>query len=261
MRILFIRHGDPDYDHDSLTEKGRREAVLLSQAAPSLKIDDCYMSPLGRAQATASYSLKALGKEAKVLDWLKEFPARADLQFSEELATAYSDTMNAPKEDSSYMVRDVVWDMMPSYWTEHPEYMDLTGWRQSAAAKSGDAVPVYDHVCRELDRLLEIYGYVRKGCCYQVVRENTKTIACYCHFGIICALLSHLWNVSPFVLWHGIALAPTSVTELVSEERQQGIASFRALRIGDISHLYAGQEPPSFAARFCEVFSNTEQRH
>ena len=30
MRILIIRHGDPDYEHDSLTEKGWREAALLA---------------------------------------------------------------------------------------------------------------------------------------------------------------------------------------------------------------------------------------
>ena len=34
MRILLIRHGDPDYEHDTLTEKGRREAALLAEAAP-----------------------------------------------------------------------------------------------------------------------------------------------------------------------------------------------------------------------------------
>ena len=31
MRILFIRHGDPDYENDTLTEKGCREADLLAQ--------------------------------------------------------------------------------------------------------------------------------------------------------------------------------------------------------------------------------------
>ena len=31
MRILIIRHGDPDYEHDSLTEKGLREANLLKK--------------------------------------------------------------------------------------------------------------------------------------------------------------------------------------------------------------------------------------
>ena len=258
MRILFIRHGDPDYENDTLTEKGRREAALLAQMAPSMKIDDCYMSPLGRAQATASCSLKAMGKTAAVLDWLKEFPAKADLSLFEELADAYG---HGPEENSLYGIRNVVWDMLPSYWTRHPEYSDVDRWQQSAAAKSGDAVHVYKHVCREFDRLLETYGYQREDRHYRVVRENTKTIACYCHYGIICAILSHLWNVSPFVLWQGIALAPTSVTEVVSEERQQGTAVFRALRVGDISHLYAGQEPPSLSARFFEVFSDMSQRH
>ena len=31
MRILLIRHGEPDYEHDSLTPKGDREAQLLSE--------------------------------------------------------------------------------------------------------------------------------------------------------------------------------------------------------------------------------------
>ena len=29
MKLLFIRHGDPDYEKDSLTEKGWHEAELL----------------------------------------------------------------------------------------------------------------------------------------------------------------------------------------------------------------------------------------
>ena len=31
MRILMIRHGDPDYEHDSLTETGKKEAALLAE--------------------------------------------------------------------------------------------------------------------------------------------------------------------------------------------------------------------------------------
>ena len=30
---------------------------------------------------------------------------------------------------------------------------------------------------------------------------------------------------------------------------------------GDISHLYANNEPPAFAARFCEAFENGNERH
>ena len=89
MRILMIRHGDPDYIHDTLTEKGRREAALLSETAEDLRTGDCYQSPLGRAQETAAYTLKRLGKTAETLDWLEEFPAKVDINQSEELKKAY----------------------------------------------------------------------------------------------------------------------------------------------------------------------------
>ena len=54
MRILLIRHGDPDYVNDTLTEKGRREAALLAKRAVSMNMGECYKSPLGRAKDTAA---------------------------------------------------------------------------------------------------------------------------------------------------------------------------------------------------------------
>ena len=47
MRLLIIRHGDPDYARDNLTEKGKREAKLLSEMLAKDKIDYLYCSPLG----------------------------------------------------------------------------------------------------------------------------------------------------------------------------------------------------------------------
>ena len=47
MKLLFIRHGDPDYEHDTLTEKGHREAALLAEKLCKIPIDEFYMSPLG----------------------------------------------------------------------------------------------------------------------------------------------------------------------------------------------------------------------
>lgn len=258
MRILMIRHGDPDYVHDTLTEKGHREAALLAETAKDLKVGDCYVSPLGRARDTAFYTLKKLGLTAETKDWLREFPAQVDINLSPELQRAYPHTRIA--EDGKYQTR-IAWDMVPSYWTQRPEYMDLNGWRTSRLTEFSDLVPVYDRVTKSFDELLEEYGYVREGAHYRVEKGNEKTITLFCHFGITCVFLSHLWNVSPFTLWHGLALAPTSVTEVVTEEREKGIAYFRGLRVGDISHLYKGGEEPSFAARFCERYENTEQRH
>ena len=39
MRLLIVRHGDPDYEKDTLTEKGHREASLLAKKLKDEKID------------------------------------------------------------------------------------------------------------------------------------------------------------------------------------------------------------------------------
>ncbi|MFR5295066.1 MAG: hypothetical protein ACLTF6_09935 [Clostridium sp.] len=114
---------------------------------------------------------------------------------------------------------------------------------------------------QEFDRLLAFHGYEREGLYYRAVRPNRDTIVLFCHFGVECVLLSHLLHVSPMPLWHGLCAAPSSVTTIYTEERRQGIASFRANAFGDISHLYAAGEEPSFAARFCETWDNENERH
>ena len=65
MRLLFIIHGEPDYKNDSLT--------------PSLNLnkETCFVSPLGRAVETASYTMEKLGITPHILDWLEEFPVRS----------------------------------------------------------------------------------------------------------------------------------------------------------------------------------------
>ena len=76
MELWIIRHGDPDYVHDSLTEKGVREAKLLAERLSKYNISKIYCSPLGRAQKTASYTLEKLGMQAETLPWLREFEGR-----------------------------------------------------------------------------------------------------------------------------------------------------------------------------------------
>lgn len=253
MRLLFIRHGDPDYVHDTLTEKGHREAALLAERAEALQLGKCFVSPLGRAQATAGYSMKKLGRTAKTLGWLQEFSARIDLNRAPQLLDAFP---NARKEDGKYAPH-IVWDIMPSYWGEFSDCMDPARWRECEISRNSDTVEIYDYVTGEFDKLLMEHGYIRDGRCYKVEKESTETLTFFCHFGITCVFLAHLWGISPFLLWHSLALAPTSVTEIVTEERQQGIACFRGLKIGDVSHLVLGGEPVSTAARFCEVYSGT----
>ena len=75
MKLLIVRHGDPDYSIDSLTETGWKEAELLVPRLSKLDVKAFYVSPMGRAKDTAAPTLKAMGREAEVCPWLREFSA------------------------------------------------------------------------------------------------------------------------------------------------------------------------------------------
>ena len=75
MRLMIVRHGDPDYSIDSLTPKGWKEAELLADRLCKLDIAKFYVSPLGRAKDTASFTLKRLGRGAEEMTWMREFDA------------------------------------------------------------------------------------------------------------------------------------------------------------------------------------------
>ena len=166
MRLLFIRHGDPDYANDTLTEKGWREVELLAERAESLDMGACYVSPLGRAQDTAAPSLKRTGKTAQTVGWLEEFPAKIDLNKVPELVKAYPDTK---KEEGKYRSR-IIWDIVPSYWTERREYFDSEKWRISEISRNSDVVETYDRVTGSFDALLA------KGHSIVVVEHNPDVI-------------------------------------------------------------------------------------
>ena len=49
MHLIFIRHGDPDYTIDSVTEKGKKELELLADRLAGFNATEFYVSPMGRA--------------------------------------------------------------------------------------------------------------------------------------------------------------------------------------------------------------------
>ena len=241
MKILIIRHADPDYEADSLTSQGWKEAELLAGRISRMDIQKIYVSPLGRARDTAGVSLKKMAKEAEVCEWLREF----------------APCIRRPDKEGG----SIAWDWLPQDWTKIRECYDKDAWSSIDAMKSGNVQEEYAWVADSLDGVLARHGYVREGNYYRVERGSSDTIAFFCHFGLECVLLSHLLGVSPMILWHGTCAAPSSVTTLITEERRRGIAYFRMSSFGDVSHLTAAGEQPSFSARFCEQYENASQRH
>lgn len=240
MRLLIIRHGDPDYAIDGLTERGKREAELLADRLCRENISKIYCSPLGRARLTAKPTLERLGTDAEICDWLEEFNAPVKLP--------YLDKPTRP------------WDLRPAFANGQEGLYRPDKWQEVDFIKNSGAYQRYLEVCESLDKTLEKHGYRRREYIYEAVRPNHDTVAFFCHYGLTCVLLSHLMNCSPYSPWQHICTAPTSVTTVYTEEREEGVAHFRAAAIGDTSHLYAAGEEPSFSARFCECFTD-DTRH
>ncbi len=241
MRLLFIRHGDPDYELDSLTPTGRREAALLAERIAPMDVAEYYVSTMGRARETARPTLEKAGRTAEECDWLREF------------------SVGVLRPDLGGKRSEVPWDWLPQDWAKEPMLLSREHWHEHPVFAEADLKSAYDKVIGEFEKLLAAHGYVRDGLCYRVERAGSETLAFFCHFGVSCVLLSRLMNVSPMVLWHGLAMAPSSVTTVYTEERRPGVASFRAAAVGDVSHLYAHAQEPSFSARFCEVYGNGDR--
>ena len=223
MKIYIVRHGDPDYSIDSLTEKGWREAELLSERMKNLPIDDFYCSPLGRAQDTLKPTLAKTGKTAETLPWLREFEGRKD--------------GSVPGKSR------VSWDIAPSIWCNEPKFYTLDQWAEPTWMAESTAPSAYPEVKEGIDELLLRYGWKREGMVYRGGED--KTIALFCHFGLGSLLTGYLLGISPVVSQNSFFFAPTSVTTLVTETDEAGFSHFRATGVGDISHLYAGGEPMS----------------
>ncbi|MBQ2956707.1 MAG: histidine phosphatase family protein [Clostridia bacterium] len=234
MKILIIRHGHPDYATDSLTEKGRIEAELLSRRLARMKIDDVYCSPMGRARETARPTLEKLGKEEVVLPWLHEFDAR------------YISPRTGKEE--------LAFDLMPQYWSIQPELYDREKWVDHGLYRTGGIKELYEQTKQGVDALLGKYGYIREpgSLVFRCEKNDDRVIALFCHCIIGQTIIAHLLGMPAPVLWHTTMMPTSSVTTLVTEERIPGQVLFRMFQMGDTSHLYAADEPVSTTGCFPE---------
>ena len=59
MKLIFVRHGEPDYAHDCLTENGILQAKKTAERLQNEPISAVYSSPMGRAVQTASFTAES----------------------------------------------------------------------------------------------------------------------------------------------------------------------------------------------------------
>ena len=236
MKILLIRHAEPDYPNNTLTKQGFVEAECLSEKLKNSNITHIYSSPLPRAVYTAQPTADKINKEVKICEWLKEFQAKIK---------------NGEEER-------IPWNMFPRVWQQEKEVFDIHTWKESKLYSSADMPEKYDYVTKKFDELLENHGFIRENLIYKG-KNNNDVIAVVCHFGVGMVIASHLTGISPILLWQSMFLPTSSVTEFITEERVNGEVVFKCKQMGDTSHLYIKNQPVSNSGLYSEFFGGEGQ--
>ena len=237
MKILIIRHADPDNDNNTLTNIGFEEAKVLSDYLKDYHFDEVYTSDYARAKLTCDEVMKYHDNEVNIVSWLREFDTRVCIPNGQE--------------------NNMTWDIYPDYYTKLDDFYDKDKYLDLPFLK--DVKEKYQEVINKFDEVLEKNGYQRDGMVYKVKKENTKTIVLFCHFGVMCVLMSHLMNIPYSLLACTTCCPPTGITTFITEERKEGIAGYRMNGFGDVSHLRMANMQPSFHARFCEIFHSNDR--
>ena len=179
MRIVFVRHGEPDYTHDCLTERGKLQAQAAAERLREEGIEEIFSSPLGRAAETAAATAELLKLPVKTLDYMRELhwgsidgsPLRSD----------------GHPWDLADLLAGEGWDLTNPGWREHPYF------------RNNRVTENVDMVAERTDEWLLSLGYERNGAFYRCVRpdDRQKTVALFSHGGSSAAAMGHILNL-PF---------------------------------------------------------------
>ena len=178
MRIIFVRHGHPNYRKDCLTELGHLHAAAAAERLANEGIEQIFSSTCGRAYETAEYTARKLGiTEIVKCDFMREVSWESidgsELPFG-----------GHPWQTANQIVSDGK-SLLDADWMYNEPYCRniLAELVQTKAS------------C--FDELLSGFGYCREGNYYRVHTNNEKTIAIFSHGGSSSAVLGHLLNL-PF---------------------------------------------------------------
>ena len=223
MRIVFVRHGEPDYARDCLTELGRVQAKKAAQRLLGEGIGEIYASPLGRARETAQAAAEVLGLPVKTLDFMEE--VRWGSADGEELYAG-----GHPWAIADEMARQGM-------------ELNRPDWRDAPWFRTNRVVECVDRVERGIDEWLAGFGYLREGKHYRhtAEEEQHKTVALFSHGGSSCAAMGHILGL-PFP--YAIALLHLDFTGItvVRLDSRAGIGAIPQLKCSnDTAHLRDGQ--------------------
>ncbi len=223
MRVLFIRHGEPNYELDCITETGKIQAEACAQRLRDEGIEEIYASPMGRAQQTAEATAKLLGLPIKTLDFMKEISW-------------------GPMDETPIYSDGHPWNMVDEMARQNINLND-PNWRETPFFKTNSVVEIVDGIAPKIDEWLATFGYVRDGFYYRHTKEEEehRTIALFSHGGSSAAAMGHILNI-PFpymcALFH---LEFTGITT-IRFDKHEGPCTLPCLELGnDGRHIKEGK--------------------
>lgn len=224
MIFYYIRHGDPVYNPDSLTDLGHKQANALAKRLSLYGLDEIYCSTSMRAQMTADPTCKALKKEKILLDWVNE-----------HYAWKY---FASKKEDGEFAWSFGIDNYIEKFKSFEVRKLDNL-WYQHSYFKEDNFANGVKIINEQIDDFLLSLGYKhdRKNNRYEVIKESNKKIALFAHQGMGFAFLSSLMDIPYPVFCTSFDFGHTGVT-VINFENKNGFAYPKILQLSNDSHLY-----------------------
>ncbi len=191
MNLYYIRHGEPTYEPDMLTERGRMQAEALAGVLADIRFDAIYSSTSQRALETAGPTAKRLGLTVKPLDWCNEKYAYEEFSCIDE-----ADGRRKWLYEIEGVKRIFV----------SPEFEgQAAAWYQSERFFDERFKAGTERIQRAGFAFLETLGYVyddKKGA-YHVRNKSDANIALFAHEGVGTVLLSSVLGIPyPYFCTH-----------------------------------------------------------
>ena len=216
MKLIFVRHGHPNYALNILTEEGKKQAEAAAERLASEGIDEIYSSALGRAIETAQYTAHHMGKGEIT-----------QLPFMNEIAWGQADHPYASGHP---------WDVADALAQEgvdllHPDACVAGGFASNIVFEYND------RVCQGFDKWLSTLGYEREGQYYRCVEENDKTIALFSHGGSSSCAMAHIMNLPVPYFFHTFVVDFTAISVFLFSGKQGEIVAPKCLLMNDARHI------------------------
>lgn len=224
MLLFYVRHGDPIYNPDSLTELGKKQADALVHRMKECNPDRIFASSNKRAIMTAEPTAKYLNKRIEILDWCNEGYAANEFIIEIEgtgRKWCFSD-YNMKKIFNSDEVRK-----LGKNWYDYPAF-------ENTLFKNGT-----QRVQAEVDQFMLSLGYKHDHVNnrYIAIRPNDDRIALFAHQGFGMIFLSCLLDI-PYPLFSthfDMGHSNLTVIEFAGDD----FVIPKALQVSNDSHIFA----------------------